>query len=308
MLAAMSLRRLRTGVCLASLALACGGARPAAPSPAGARAIEVQGHRGARALFPEDTLPAFEHALAIGVDTLELDLVVTKDEQLVIKHDLTINKTLCLGPGGAKLQTEPAVRTLTLKEVKEYDCGTLKNPDFPKQTPVPGTTIPTLDELFAWVERSPHPSAKRVGFNIETKSLPAHPELTPSPEAFVENILKVVNAHGMLARVTLQSFDHRSLVAAKASDPRVKTSALIEGTLPDLASMAAASRADIVSPELDWVTAAGVRALHQKGIRVVPWTANHTAEWDYLVGIGVDGIISDDPDALIAYLEQRGLR
>lgn len=312
-------RAIAFGVACAALA-ACGGkavAPSAAPLASGAprtpvgaiaRKVEVQGHRGARANFPEDTLPAFEHALAVGVDTLELDVAVTKDGALVVMHDLAINPSLCLGPGGERIARGPHVATLTLNEVRAYDCGSLKNERFPAQTPVPGTRIPTLGEVFELVVRSTQPAAAQVAFNIETKSLPARPELTPPAEVFAKKILDEARAHGMLPRVTIQSFDHRTLVAAKRLEPRVKIAALVEGTLPDLAHLAAGLHADVISPNVDWITAEDVRALHARGVRVVPWTANTPEQWDYLVRIGVDGIISDDPAPLLAFLAQRNLR
>src|SRR5688572_20870466 len=106
--------------------------------------MEVQGHRGARALFPENTLPAFEHALNAGAHTLELDVVVTKDDRVVVSHDPHVNPELCLAPGGARLTKPIAIRSLTLAEVQTYDCGSLPNPRFPKQKRVPNTKMPSL--------------------------------------------------------------------------------------------------------------------------------------------------------------------
>src|SRR5258705_1556459 len=109
-----------------------------------AQTIQVHGHRGARAMRPENTLPAFEYAIGAGVDALELDLAVTKDDHLVVSHDPVINAEICSGPG----QPRP-IRTLTLAELRHWDCGGKRNPAYPKQTPVPGTRIPTLDEVLA---------------------------------------------------------------------------------------------------------------------------------------------------------------
>src|SRR5436190_4498373 len=106
------------------------------------RAIQVHGHRGARAMRPENTIPAFEYAIAQGVDVLELDMAVTKDDVLVVSHDPLINPVLCSGPG-----TPAPIRTFTLAELRKWDCGGKRNPLFSKQTPVPGTPIPTLDEV-----------------------------------------------------------------------------------------------------------------------------------------------------------------
>src|SRR6187200_3249935 len=112
-----------------------------------AQAIEVHGHRGARARFPENTLPAFEHALKAGADALEMDLNVTKDGVLVVHHDTRINRELCLGPGGAKIKNPALIFETTLNDLKKLDCGSQKNPDQAKQITVPGTTIPTFEEV-----------------------------------------------------------------------------------------------------------------------------------------------------------------
>src|SRR5436190_1697999 len=111
-------------------------------APAEPRRIEVHGHRGARARRPENTLPAFEYALSIGVDVLELDLQVTRDEQLVISHEPALLPTLCLGPGGGRLAQPVPIRSLSAEELRRYDCGAQVNPAFPRQRAVPGTPMP----------------------------------------------------------------------------------------------------------------------------------------------------------------------
>src|SRR5260370_33091790 len=127
-----------------TLVLILGGALMLAAQPR----ILVHGARGARAMRPENTIPAFEYAIGVGVDVLELDMAVTKDDVLVVSHDPLLNPEICSGPGGPR-----AIRTLTLKELRQWDCGALRNPRFPKQTPVPGTPMPTLDEVFALSSR-----------------------------------------------------------------------------------------------------------------------------------------------------------
>src|SRR5215469_17080378 len=135
------------------------------PAHAASR-ILVHGHRGARAIYPENTIPAFRYAIDSGVDFLEMDVAVTKDNVLVISHDPHINGEICSGP-----HPGIAIHELTLAELREYDCGALKNSHFPKQHPVPGTRIPTLDEVLNLAD------GNSVQFNIETKSFPDHPEL-----------------------------------------------------------------------------------------------------------------------------------
>ncbi len=166
--------------------------------------ILVHGHRGARALRPENTLPAFEYAIAQGVDVLELDMAVTKDNVLVVSHDPILHPPVCSGP-----QPEVAIHTLTLAEVKEWDCGKIQNPGFPRQQTMPGTRMPTLEEVFAL---APKGSFK---FNIETKIFADHPELTPPPDEFVKLVLASIRKHHLESRIILQSFDFRTLHAMR---------------------------------------------------------------------------------------------
>lgn len=270
--------------------------------------IEVQGHRGARAVLPENTLAAFSYALSIGVDTLEMDLAVTEDDQVVVTHDLILDRKICLRQDGKKIRKDIPVASLTLKQLKTYDCGTLRNPRFKIQQTVPGERIPTLGEVFQLVKLSPDQAAKTVRFNLEIKGVPALVELTPEADRFVALVLAVLEKHQMLDRVVVQSFDHRVLKAVRKVAPAVPTAALVGETLPDFVAVARSAQASIVSPHRDWITREDVEALHAEGIKVIPWTANTPDEWDRLAAIGVDGIITDDPAGLIHYLKKKGAR
>jgi glycerophosphoryl diester phosphodiesterase len=259
-----------------------------------ANRVSVHGHRGARAVLPENTLPAFEYAIEAGVDVLELDMAVTKDNVIVVSHDPTINGAICQGG-----EEHKPIRQLTLAELKKYDCGSRKNPAYPKQKPVPGTRIPTLDEVLALSGRG------SFEFNIETKIFADKPELAPSPEEFVRLVLDVVRRHKLENRVILQSFDFRTLQAMKKLEPAIRLSALYEGPPKDFVAIAREAGARIVSPQFQLVTKEQVDRSHQAGIQVVAWTPNTEAAWEKLVAAGVDAIISDDPAALIAFLKPR---
>ena len=256
------------------------------------RRVKVQGHRGARALRPENTIPAFEYAIAAGVDALELDMAVTKDNVLVISHDPYLEAPVCTGP-----QRKAVIHELTLAQVKEWDCGAVRNPKFPKQQPVVGTRMPTLDEVFDLAPRG------SFLFNIETKSFPEHPELTPDPAEFVKLVLQKIRKHHLESRVVLQSFDFRTLRAMKKIAPEIALSALYDGLPRRFVDIAKEAAAGIVSPEFHLVTAEQVREAHQAGLQVLPWTPDSADQWDRLVADGVDGIITDDPAALIAWLK-----
>jgi glycerophosphoryl diester phosphodiesterase len=258
------------------------------------RTVLVHGHRGARALRPENTLPAFEYAIAQGVDALELDMAVTKDNVLVISHDPMLHPPVCSGP-----VPEAVIHQLTLAQVREWDCGKVQNPAFPRQQTVPGTRMPTLDEVFALA-----PKGKFL-FNIETKIFADHPELTPSPEEFVRLVLVEVRKHHLESRIILQSFDFRTLHAMKKAAPEIALSALYSGDPKDFTAIAKEAAAGIVSPEFHLVTPEQVRAAHAAGLQIAPWTPDTPEDWDRLVAAGVDAIITDDPAALLERLGRR---
>lgn len=259
--------------------------------------ILVHAHRGGRAMRPENTLPAFEYAIGIGADVLELDMGVTKDNVVVVSHDPYLHPPVCSG------NVEKAtIRELTLAQVKEWDCGKVQNPGFKTQMAIPGTRMPTLDEVFTLAQSS------TVQFNIETKSSADHPELTPPPDEFAKLVLDVIRKHKLEKRVMLQSFDFRTLHAMKKIAPEIRLVALWEGADRDFVSIAQEADAKVVSPAYRLVTPEKVKAAHAAGLEVVPWTANRPADWDKLAADQVDAIISDDPAALIAYLKSKGLR
>ena len=267
-------------------------------SAAGQPRILVHGHRGARAQRPENTLPAFQYAIEQGVDALEMDMAVTRDGVIVISHDPILEPPVCSGP-----RQSAVIHQLTLAEVREWDCGAVRNPRFPTQQTVPGTRMPTLDEVFRLASKG------SFDYNIETKSFPDKPEYTPPPEEFARMVLAKVREYGLEKRVILQSFDFRTLVAMRKLAPGIRLSALIERGERDFPAIAAeAGKAEIISPEFHLVTPEKVSAAHRAGIQVVPWTANTEADWERLIAAKVDAIISDDPAALIAYLAKKGLR
>ncbi len=280
---------------------------------------------------PENTLPAFEYAIGIGVDVLELDMAVTKDNVVVISHDPILRAPVCSPPASYK-GSMAVIRQLTLAEVREWDCGKVRNPEFATQTPVPGTKMPTLDEVFQLAAKS------KVKFNIETKitaerttkeralamvvrlglapgseaaknavdaMMAIGPDSAPSPEEFVKLVLAKIRQYHVEDRIILQSFDFRTLHAMKKIAPEIQLSALTTDGKKSFVEMAQEAGAQIISPVYQTVTPEKVKAAHAAGLSVVPWTANRPADWDKLVAAGVDAIISDDPASLIAYLKSK---
>lgn len=257
------------------------------------RSIQVQGHRGARAVLPENSIPAFEHAIAAGADVLELDVVITKDDVPVVSHDPVLNRKICSGPGSG------VVREMTLEQIRQWDCGAVVNPEFPAQKALPGTRMPTLDEVLALAPKG------NFWFNIETKVAPVG---GPAPETFARLVYEVIRKHDLEKRVIVQSFDFRTLHAMRAIAPSIRLAALWSGGPRDYLSIAKEAGAEIVSPHYLLVNKDEVQKAHQHGLTVIPWTVNTPEGWDRMIEAGVDGIITDDPAALIQHLKARGLR
>jgi glycerophosphoryl diester phosphodiesterase len=286
-------------------------------SSAEGRTILVHGHRGARAWRPENTIPAFKFAIEHGVDVLELDLAVTKDNQLVVSHNPTLSlnpahpgERQCKGPAGA---TTTLIHAMTLAEVRAYDCGSAALPTFPTQVAVPGTKVATFDEVLDLA------TGTTVQFNVETKSFPNHPEVTPPPAEFVALIVAAIKKHNVNpSRIILQSFDWRTLAEMRKQWPVIRLSALVgvakddplmghTDPTKDFAAIAKETTAEIVSPNWEMVTAEQVDAAHKAGVQVAPWTPDTPAEWQKMADAGVDAIISDDPVSLLAWLRERKL-
>jgi len=246
----------------------------------------VHGHRGARALLPENTIPGFTYAIEQGVDALEMDLAVTKDDVIVISHDPILQGAV--------------IRERTLEHVRQWDCGAAQNPRFPMQKTLPGTRMPTLDEVLQLA------GLGNFDYHLEIKSFPDQPQFSPPPEEFARMVLEKIRHYQLERRVAVLSFDFRTLVAMRKLAPEICLSALTETDTRDFAAIAKdAGNAEIVSPVVRLVTAAKVAAAHAAGLQVVPWTANTPQDWDLLIEAGVDAIVTDDPAALIAYLKKR---
>ncbi|MBT8217606.1 MAG: hypothetical protein KJO17_12210, partial [Acidimicrobiia bacterium] len=333
------------GLCL--LATACGGdaADPVTttlePRPVTTASVteavpvlaefDVQGHRGARGLKPENTLPAFETALDLGVSTLELDLHFTSDGEVVVWHDAAIEREKCgLAPDAPPglpdpddvLVPEPdrLIAGLTSAQLAGYRCD--RNPSestYPDQTSDPTALagadyrIVTLGELFDFVaayRESPDKTddqrtgAAGVLFNVETKRKPDRPEtigdgfdgIRAGP--FELAILAEIADRGLGDRVIIQSFDHRSLWAVHAEDPAVKLAALSSRESVDLSELAARG-ASIWSPNRQVLDRDSLERAHDVGLEVIPWTVNDPTEMADLIAVGVDGLISDRPDLLL---------
>lgn len=295
-----------------------------------AQAFDIQAHRGGRGLWPENTLQAFDQAITLGVTTLELDIALTADDVVVVSHDMALNPDHTRDATGAWLPAAgPLIRSLTLAQVQAYDVGRLRPgsqyaEQFAAQTPKDGERIPTLAAVFALVkERRAH----AVRFNIETKLDPTRPDSSASPEAMVRALLAEIDKAGTAERVTIQSFDWRSLAHVGQLAPQMPRAYLTTArTLKDSRWTAGLNAADfgstpllvkaaagttqgpvVWSPAGNTVTAAAVKEAQALGFQVIPWTINTRADMASLIGLGVDGLISDFPNLLRTEVRQRGL-
>ena len=296
---------------------------------ASAQAFDLQGHRGARGLAPENTIEGFALALSIGVTTLELDLAMTRDDVLVVSHDRRLNPDHTRGPDGRFLEAEgPPIRTLTLAELQTYDVGRLKPGSayaaaLPEQRPADGARIPTLAALFGEVARA---GADHVRFNIETKITPTSGAETPDPEAFAAAVAAAIRAAGLTARTSVQSFDWRTLTAMRSIAPEVERVCLTAEALnfdtikrgePGPSPWTAGLDIDDFGSVPHLVAAAGcavwsplyrnarpddIAAAKALGLKVIPWTVNEGADMERLIALGVDGLIADYPDRLRAVM------
>jgi glycerophosphoryl diester phosphodiesterase len=268
--------------------------------------FDLQGHRGARGHAPENTLPGFERALAIGVDTLELDVGVTRDGVVVIHHDRRLNPDLARGPDGNWIAAPgPTLHSLTYAELQRYDVGRIRPGSeyarqFPHQKPLDGIRIPRLADLFELTAKS------AVRFNIETKISPEAPEETLAPEPFARALLAEVRKAGVERRATIQSFDFRTLQIVQREAPGIRTAYLTSRRKDEaVVRMVHEAKGAIWSPNWRDVDARALAAAHELRLQVIPWTVNEPADIARMLDMKVDGIISDYPDRVRDALKAR---
>jgi glycerophosphoryl diester phosphodiesterase len=294
------------------------------------RAFDLQGHRGARGLAPENTLPAFQKALDLGVDTIECDMAITRDGVVVIHHDLWLNPDVTRGPDGRWLDRRgPAISELTFAELQKYDVGRLRPgsdyaKSFPDQQPIDGTRIPKLADLFDLVRKSGN---AKVGFDCETKVSPHERGATLAPAEFARKAIAEIRNAGMAERTTVQSFDWSTLQVIQKEAPEIRTMYLTSpqtlrrsgdtGYSPWLAGFAPELHQDSVpraihaaggkiwAPNHAFLTPAMLADAHALGVVVIPWTVNEPSTIGKLLDMGVDGLISDRPDLVRIELGKR---
>lgn len=275
-----------------------------------AQDFDLQGHRGARGLMPENTIPAFLMALDSGATTLEIDVVITKDGQVVVSHEPYISAKICLDSVGKPIpednERELNIYRMTYREVRQYDCGTKRNPSFPEQSKMQ-VRKPLLTDVFRNVERYIKDYTQyEVNYNIELKSSPGGDNLYhPPPDKFSDIVFNTINAFIPLERIIVQSFDFRILKYWNENYGEIKLAALVNNAKSIDTNLANLGfKPDIYSPNFHLLSRSKVRDLHNRGIKVIPWTVNDQKTMKKLIGWGVDGIITDYPNVLRCVLEE----
>lgn len=286
--------------------------------------FDLQAHRGGRGETTEESLQAFAKAIELGVTTLELDIVISRDGHPMVWHDPLIQADKCTDsapayPGDPQFPYVGAlVRDLSLDQLRTLDCGKLLT-SYPEAEVVTNNRIATLTEVFALADSYPVP----VRYNIETKVEADKPEMSATPQQFVDVIMAAVRTAGKTDRVEIQSFDWRTLPMVRAADPSIPLVALWDDStfvpgspwlngidpaaVPDPITAATMVGANILSPDYSLVDAAFVERAHASGLKVIPWTVNDAGAMNAQIAAGVDGIITDYPTRLRDVMAERGM-
>lgn len=266
-----------------------------------AQQVDIQGHRGARGIFPENSIPGFLAALDSGVTTIEMDVVVSKDGLIVVSHDPYMNHDICLDRKGERInkseEKEHNIYQYNYDEIKKFDCGSIGNPNFPEQQKIK-VSKPLLSEVIKTVEKHiKNYTFFEVDYNIDIKSERSTDNINHPPvKEFSDLVYEVIDAYLPWERVNVQSFDFRVLKYWHRQYPGVRLAVLvanIKSIDTNLANLG--FKPEIYSPYYKLLNRRKVRNLHKRGLKVIPWTVNNAKQMKKIMGWGVDGIITDYP-------------
>ena len=268
--------------------------------------IDIQGHRGCRGLMPENSLPAFEKAIDLGVNTLELDVAITKNNEAVVSHEPFMSRKICYNPKGEdipySMDKKYNLYNMTHEEIKTFDCGLKFHPDYPNQEKVKAYK-PLLTEVFKLTKSK----TSAVKINIEIKSKPEYYGIyTPQPDEYVNIILREINEYKMFNRVNLQSFDLSILREIRCQSPNMPIALLVnddEDIWQKITGLET-KLPEIISPYYKLLDSAIVKSLKAEKFKVIPWTINENEDMKKMIAWQVDGIITDYPDQLVKILSQ----
>lgn len=273
--------------------------------------IDIQGHRGARGLFPENTLNGFLEAVKLGVSTLEMDVVVSKDLKVVVSHEPWMNSVFCTQPNGKKIDEASMLDfnlyQMSYEEIKEFDCGKQTNPEFPFQKSIPGHK-PLLSEVLLTIEaflKDNH--LPPINYNIEIKSEPKEiGSFYPDSSLYVELVIKEIQKYNLSSRVILQSFNILILQELAKLNTKFKIGLLVDNELTMKKNLNNLGfLPTYYNPYFLLVDAQLIHELHLVNIKIVPWTVNEISDMKKLIEMGVDGIITDYPDKALELLKSQ---
>lgn len=263
--------------------------------------LDIQGHRGCRGLYPENSIPAFEKAITLGVTTLELDIVISKDLKVVVSHEPYMNSKICKLTENGVTDDTMAMRfnlfEMNYDHIKEFDCGSKYNARFPEQKKLK-TYKPLLSEVFELVKSR----NSKVRFNIELKTQPNYNYgiYTPHPEAYVKIVLDEIEESGLFSNVNLQSFDLVILEEIKKQSPNMPVALLVDEDETIQTKLEKLSyKPEIISPYFRLLTSEIINEYHSKDFLIIPWTVNEEQDMFKMLRWNVDGIITDYPDRLL---------
>lgn len=272
---------------------------------------DIHGHRGCRGLLPENSIPGFLKAVEIGCDMLELDVVLSADDEVVVSHEPWMSSTICISQDEQRipLDRERALNMyrMTLAEIQAYDCGSLPHPRFPDQE-ARAVFKPTLRQVVeAADEHALLNGMVSPSYNIEIKSAPAHyGTYQPDPATFARRVIREIDDLGITSRCIVQSFDPAILEVVNEERPDITLAFLVEnadGLKKNLKRLS--FQPAIYSPYFELVDKKMLEALRERNIELVVWTVNEPKDIKRMIQLGVDGIISDYPDRVVKELEAR---
>ncbi len=284
---------------------------PEPERPAQLEDFDLQGHRGAMGMFAENTIPSFLLAIDEGVNTIEFDIAVSADDDIIISHEPWFRHDICLDPNEEQIpedeEREHLIYELSTREVQEYDCGSLQNPDHPDQQnrsqPKP-TMIEAIETIENYIDDN---NLAPVYYSIETKSRPEWDNhKTPDPETFTQLMYDELAELDVLDRVIMQSFDPRTLRVMREIDDQIRQALLISRNGGDVEDDTdeLGYIPEIYSPNYLLVTRQMVDKAHEKGMEVIPWTVNHTDDMEHMIELGVDGLLTDYPNRFNAEVRE----
>lgn len=275
--------------------------------------LDVQGHRGCRGLLPENTILGFTHALELGVTTLEMDVVISKDHQVVVSHEPYFSHEIAKDPEGNNIseakEKSHNIYQLTYDEITAFDVGLRKHPRFPKQQKT-AATKPKFREVVIASEKFSTESGRDLPYyNVEIKRVPENDELYhPNAFDFAFMVVSEVKKLGISERTIIQSFDPESLRMVRQIDDKLKLALLVENQVSPLTNLEKLGfRPAIYSPDYQLVDENLVAFCKEQGLQLIPWTVNDKAAMNRLLDLKVQGIITDYPNILIKLLEQKGI-